>query len=97
MAKTFGIISLVLGIISILLLGLNTMQTLILGIITIPSIITSAVGIVFGGLGIAKDDSKGLGIAGLILGTIGLAFPIWAFINILLAQLLAPPIPVPPP
>jgi len=95
MAKTYGIISLVSGIISIFLIGLNTMQAPILGIL-IPAMIVAAVGIIFGGLAIAKDDSKGLGIAGLILGTIGLAFPIWAFISILGGQLIQP-VPVPPP
>ena len=95
MAKTFGIISLVSGIISMFLIGLNTMQAPILGIL-IPAMIVAAVGIIFGGLAIAKDDSKGLGIAGLILGTIGLAFPIWTFISILGGQLIQP-VPVPPP
>lgn len=95
MGKAFGITSLVLGIISIGLIGLNAMRSPI-AILMIPSMIVAGVGVVFGGLSIAKDDSKGLGIAGLILGTIGLAFPIWAFISILGGILLAP-VPVPPP
>ena len=95
MGKAFGITSLVFGIISVGLIGLNTMRSPILGIL-IPAMMVAAWGIVFGGLAIAKDDSKGLGIAGLILGTIGLAFPIWAFISIL-GVLLLQPVPIPPP
>ena len=95
MGKAFGITSLVLGIISVGLIGLNAMRSPIL-IILIPSMIVAVVGVIFGGLAVAKDDSKGLGIAGLILGTIGIAFPIWAFVS-LLGGLLLTPVPVPPP
>jgi len=95
MGKAFGITSLVLGIISVGLIGLNTMRSPIL-IILLPAMIIAVVGVIFGGLAIAKDDSKGLGIAGLILGTIGLAFPIWALINIM-GGLLLQPVPVLPP
>ncbi|MDX1798844.1 MAG: hypothetical protein R3255_09365, partial [Candidatus Lokiarchaeia archaeon] len=38
--------------------------------------------IIFGGIGISKDDSKGLGVAGLILGIVALI--IWIIIPILL-------------
>jgi len=95
MAKTFGIISVVSGIISIALIGLNTMRSP-MPIILIPAMIVAVVGVIFGGLAITKDDSTGLGIAGLILGIIGIAFPIWAFISIL-GGLLIQPVPVPPP
>ena len=83
MVKTYGIISIVLGFISIMLSGLNAMQTPQL-VIMVPVFITSVVGIIFDGRGISRDDSKGLGIAGLLLGIIGLAFPLWLVINILL-------------
>jgi len=95
MGKAFGITSLVLGIISVGLIGLNTMRSPIL-IILLPAMIIAVVGVIFGGIAIAKDDSRGLGIAGLILGTIGLAFPIWALINIM-GGLLLQPVPVLPP
>ena len=82
LGKIFGIISLIFGLISILL------TFLFYGMwgIAIPII-----AIVFGGIGIAKDDSKGLGIAGLILGIISLV--IWIIAPILLLGFLFSLIP----
>ena len=54
MGKVFGIIGLVSGIIGALVFWY----------------IFGPIAIIFGAIGIAKDDSKGLGIAGLVLGTI---------------------------
>jgi hypothetical protein len=76
MGKVFGLIALILGIIGIIGVWFLTFffyfSALIIGILAI----------VFGGIGIAKDDSKGLGIAGLILGIITLI--IWFLWPILL-------------
>ncbi len=57
MGKVFGIIGLVSGIIGALVFWY----------------IFGPIAIIFGAIGIAKDDSKGLGIAGLVLGTIDVA------------------------
>lgn len=54
MGKVFGIIGLVSGIIGLLVFWY----------------IFGPIAIIFGAIGIAKDDSKGLGIAGLILGIV---------------------------
>ena len=95
MAKIYGIMSLVFGIISLIMqipIPMQSPNTALL----ISALILSIVGIIFGGLGIAKDDSRGAGKAGLFLGIIGLLFHIWWLINILLAQILFPPVPAPP-
>ncbi len=52
MGKVFGIIGLVSGIIGLFVYWY----------------IFGPIAIIFGAIGIAKDDSKGLGIAGLVLG-----------------------------
>ncbi|MHA1914124.1 MAG: hypothetical protein ACW986_10295 [Promethearchaeota archaeon] len=75
-SKIFGIISLLAGIASIaLIFFFYAMWGLAIPIIAI----------VFGGIGIAKDDSKALGIIGLILGVISLI--IWIIYPILLIGL----------
>jgi hypothetical protein len=69
MGKTFGALALVFGLIA-LIVG----WALIL-FVPFGDYITYALAvlaIVFGIIGIVKDDSKGLGIAGLILGIIAL-------------------------
>ena len=94
MAKIYGILSLVFGIISLIMqipIPMQVPNTALL----ISALILSIVGIIFGGLEIAKDDSRGIGIAGLILGIIGLVFPIFWLINVLLAQIFLQPVPVP--
>ena len=95
MAKTYGIISLVLGFISIMLLGLNAMQSPKPEIM-IPALILSIVGIIFGGLGITKDDTKVTAKAGLFLGIIVLILPVLLLFYILL-DLLFPPVLIPIP
>ncbi|MHA2006783.1 MAG: hypothetical protein ACXABO_04550 [Promethearchaeota archaeon] len=77
MGNTFGIISLICGLLSIIL-------TFFLGIY---GIFFPIIAIVFGGIGIAKDDSRGMAIAGLILGII--AFIFWILFLLLIAALFA--------
>ena len=95
MTKIYGIMSLVFSIISLIMqipIPMQVPNTAFL----ISALILSIVGIIFGGFGIAKDDSRGVAIAGLILGVIGVLFPIGWLINILLAQVglePAPPVP----
>jgi hypothetical protein len=62
----------------------------------IPAFILSTLGIIFSGIVMAKGDKemRPLAIIGLILGIIGLIFPIWAFVNILVLQLSPPLVPV---
>ena len=78
--KIFGILSLVFGIISIYLVAFNAMQ-LPNPYLMIPAFILSILGIIFGGIGITKGEgSRGLAIAGIILGILGLIFPIWSLV-----------------
>lgn len=65
MGKVFGIISLVCGICGLAFPWIPYFGGL--WVIALPII-----AIVFGGIGIAKDDSKGMGIAGLVLGIVGI-------------------------
>ena len=68
MGKVFGVLALIFGLIGLLggwFLGF---------FIPYGAYILPGLAIVFGIIGIVKDDSKGLGIAGLILGIIGLIF-----------------------
>ncbi len=78
MGKVFGIISLLLGIASLVIVWFY--YALFLYALPIAAI-------VFGGIGIAKDDSKALGIVGLILGIVSLIlyilFPIFILALIL--------------
>ncbi|MFW9875879.1 MAG: hypothetical protein ACFFG0_22485 [Candidatus Thorarchaeota archaeon] len=43
------------------------------------------IAIIFGGIGIAKDDSKGMGIAGLVLGIVGIIMYIVVFVLLAIA------------
>lgn len=63
MGKVFGLISLLLGLASIILIWF---------FFPIYLIVLPILAIVFGGVGIAKDDSKALGIVGLILGIVAI-------------------------
>ena len=63
MGKTFGMIALICALLAWILPWFYWRVWLI----WLPIL-----AIIFGGIGIAKDDSKGLGIAGLILGIIAL-------------------------
>ncbi|MFX1497875.1 MAG: hypothetical protein ACFFBH_10135 [Promethearchaeota archaeon] len=78
MGKTFGIIALLAGLAGVILLALLYIGFFLAPILIFPYIgliiiIAGALGIIFGIIGIAKDDSKGLGIVGLILGIIAIA------------------------
>ena len=79
MGKTLGIVALIFGIIGI--------ASSFFLFIPIPFVIlwytpltTSVVGIVCGGIGIKRDDSPGLALTGLVLGSIGLIIWISFFI-----------------
>ncbi|MFX1479678.1 MAG: hypothetical protein ACFFCI_16265 [Promethearchaeota archaeon] len=90
MGKTFGIIALLMGIIGIIVIALFFILVFAIGFV-IPwwdliVIILGALAIVFGIIGIAKDDSKGLGIVGLILGII-LEVVIWVVFPLVLVGL----------
>jgi hypothetical protein len=70
LGKGFGLISLLLGLVAIVVFFLGLL------VFVIPFwdyiVWTLSIGaIVLGAIGIAKDDSKGLGVVGLILGIIG--------------------------
>ncbi|MFX1498287.1 MAG: hypothetical protein ACFFBH_12230 [Promethearchaeota archaeon] len=85
MGKSLGIVSLIFGII-----GLSSALLLIIPM-TLPIVILwyaplvfSVVAIICGGIGIKKDDSPGLAIAGLILGIIGITLWLISFIMSLL-------------
>jgi hypothetical protein len=85
MGRTFGIVAMIFGSISIplcvaitALSSISSFYSLLLGmpdILVLFSIIgwlIPAIAIIFGIVGIIKDDTKGLAIAGLILGAIAL-------------------------
>ncbi|MFW9969016.1 MAG: hypothetical protein ACFFDF_02370 [Candidatus Odinarchaeota archaeon] len=81
MGRTFGIVALIFGIISIPLSIVSAVTGGTLGLFGMPQIGgliivlgwgIIAIAIIFGILGIILDDSKGMAIAGLILGIIGL-------------------------
>ena len=71
MGKTLGIVALVFGIIGIITALISFMPTPFV-ILWYGSVTTSAVGIICGGIGIKRDDSPGLAIIGLVLGSVGL-------------------------
>ncbi len=80
--RKYGITALILGIIgfslSFLIMALRTIGFSALDYISILiagnaiSLILSILAVIFGILGIAKDDSRGMGIAGLILGVLNI-------------------------
>jgi len=80
LGKVFGIIALVFGICGLAFPWIPFIGGL--WVIALPII-----AIIFGGIGIAKDDSKGMGIAGLVLGIVGIIMYIVVFV--LLAILFA--------
>ncbi|MFX0075418.1 MAG: hypothetical protein ACFE96_08250 [Candidatus Hermodarchaeota archaeon] len=75
MSKVFGILSFVFGILGICVGWILWIILKDWGGFLLPSF-----AIIFGIIGIIKDDSKGLGIAGLILGIIGLIIEIIIFL-----------------
>lgn len=75
MGKVFGALALVFGLIA-LILGWALIIFVPFGDYILYALCGLAV--VFGIIGIVKDDSKGMGIAGLILGII--AAVVWIFL-----------------
>lgn len=74
MGKALGIVALVFGIIGIATSLISFIPTPFVILWYVP-LTTSIVGIICGGIGIKKDDSPGLAITGLVLGSVG--FIIW--------------------
>ncbi|MHA1459563.1 MAG: hypothetical protein ACTSQR_07885 [Promethearchaeota archaeon] len=82
MGKTFGIISLLCGILGLfawLLLG-----TLPFGVYYLPG-----AAIVFGIIGLIADESKGMSIAGLIFGIFDIVFILFILPMLLIFLILA--------
>ena len=71
MGKTLGIIALIFGIVGVLIIFISFFPTPFV-IFWYVQVTAPIVGIICGGIGIKKDDSPGLAIAGLVLGSIGL-------------------------
>ena len=76
MGKALGIVALVFGIIGIATSLISFIPTPFIILWYVP-LATSVVGIICGSIGIKKDDSPGLAITGLVLGSVGLI--IWIF------------------
>ena len=85
MGRAFGIVAMIFGSISIplcvaiaALSSISSFYSLLLGMPDILALFSilgwliPTIAIIFGIIGIIKDDSKGLAIAGLILGVIAL-------------------------
>ena len=100
MGRAFGIVAMIFGSISIPLCGaiaamssISSFYSLLLGmpdILALFSIIgwlIPAIAVIFGIIGIIKDDTKGLAIAGLILGAIALILGI--VIRLMIATLFS--------
>ena len=71
MGKTLGIVALVFGIIGIATSLISFIPTPFIILWYVP-VTTSVVGVICGGIGIKMDDSPGLAITGLVLGSVGL-------------------------
>ena len=85
MGRAFGIVAMIFGSISIplcvaitALSSISSIYSLLMGMPDILALFSligwliPAIAIIFGIIGIIKDDTKGLAIAGLILGVIAL-------------------------
>ncbi|MFX1478227.1 MAG: hypothetical protein ACFFCI_08845 [Promethearchaeota archaeon] len=86
--KAVGILALLMGlggvvVLVLLFIGVFVTAAVLFPFMDLVIIIIGALAIVFGIIGITKDDSKGLGITGLILGII-LEVVIWVVIPLLL-------------
>jgi uncharacterized membrane protein len=81
MSNTYGIVALIFGIIG-LCCGWALAFLYFIGFII------SAIAIIFGAIGIKKDDSNGMAITGLILGIISLVCEIILF-SVLAAFIIA--------
>ena len=87
MGKALGIVALVFGIIGISFYPFIPFIPYIWTFVQIPSYIqlgiaigASIVAIICGAIGIKKDDSRGLAIAGLVLGSVGVSLLLVIFI-----------------
>jgi hypothetical protein len=76
LGNTFGVYSLLCGVAAIALVW----------VVPLYLIIIPGAAIVFGGIGIAKDDTKTLGIVGVVVGSIG--FILWILMPIFLVTLV---------
>lgn len=83
MGKALGIVALIFGVIGIVSSLISFLPTPFVILWYVP-LATSIVGIICGGIGIKKDDSPGLAITGLVLGTVGLIIWIIFFVIFLL-------------
>lgn len=83
MGKTFGALALVFGLLA-LLVGWAILIFVPYGNYIMYALCGLA--IVFGIIGIIKDDSKGMGIAGMILGFIALV--IWPILGAILIVII---------
>jgi hypothetical protein len=83
MGKTFGALALVFGLVA-LLVGWAILIFVPYGNYIMYALCGLA--IVFGIIGIIKDDSKGMGIAGMILGFIALV--IWPILGAILIVII---------
>lgn len=84
MGKALGIVALIFGIIGIIASLISFFPTPFV-ILWFGPLSTSVVGIICGGIGIKKDDSPGLAITGLVLGSVG--FIIWIIFYVILLLL----------
>lgn len=82
MGKIFGILGLIFGILGLALaLVFSTpLVAIIFPLLRFGSIGLPIMAIIFGAISIFKDDSKALGVVGLVLGVIGLVIWIVFFI-----------------
>lgn len=90
MRNTFGIVSLILGLISIpitgvmaALISVNNLWLELFGAMVLASVIgwlVPFIAIIFGIVGFIKDESKGMAIAGLILGIVSLLIGILTYV-----------------
>ena len=79
MGKALGIVALIFGVIGIVSSLISFFPTPFVILWYVP-LATSIVGIICGSIGIKKDDSPGLAITGLVLGSVGLIIWIIFFI-----------------
>jgi len=100
MGRAFGIVAMIFGSISIplcvaivVISTISSIYSLLLGILNISALFSiigwliPAIAVIFGIIGIIKDDTKGLAIAGLILGAIALTLGL--IISFMLATLFS--------
>jgi hypothetical protein len=96
MRRIYGIFSLICGVIGLVIVSIvailwTVVDLRLLGFAVIGTIVGMILGglaIIFGGIGIGKDRSRGFGIAGLVIGIVTVVFGIivfWFLIRILVA------------